>query len=44
MSTIKVEYIALGYKVKKTVQIKRFINELKLEITGINLYGDNEMR
>lgn len=41
-STTEAEYIAIGHAAREGVWIKRFINELSLEITGFCLKGDNE--
>ena len=43
-STTEAEYIALGHAAREAVWIRRFINEMKLEvIEDLTLYGDNEM-
>ncbi len=43
-STTEAKYIALGYKAKEVVWIKKFMRELKLEVTEtITLYDNNEM-
>lgn len=43
-STTEAEYIALGHASREAVWIRRFINEMELEIVdGITLNGDNEM-
>ena len=43
-SITKAEYIALGHTAKKAVWIRRFINEMTLDIVpAITLNGDNEM-
>lgn len=41
-STTEAEYIAIGHAAREGIWIKRFINELQLEITGLSLKGDNE--
>ena len=41
-STTEAEYIAIGHAAREGVWIKRFINELGLETTGLSLKGDNE--
>ena len=41
-STTKVEYIAIGHAARESVWIKRFINEMALQTTGLILNGDNE--
>lgn len=41
-STTEAEYIAIGHAAREGVWIKRFINELQLEITGLSLKGDSE--
>ena len=43
-STTEAEYIALGHAAREEVWIKKFVNELELEVTEtIMLHGDNEM-
>ncbi len=43
-STTEAEYIAFGHVAREAVWIKRFINELELDIVeGLTLFGDNEM-
>lgn len=40
----KVEYIALGHAAREAVGIRRFINELVLEVVeNVTLHDDNEM-
>ena len=41
-STTEAEYIAISHAAREGVWIKRFINELRLETTGLSLKGDNE--
>lgn len=41
-STTEAEYIAIGHAAREGVWIKRFINELQLQVTGLSLKGDNE--
>lgn len=41
---MEAKYIALRHVVRRVVWIKRFINELELEVTEtITLYDDNKM-
>ena len=40
--TTEAEYIVIGHAVREGVWIKRFINELRLETTGLSLKGDNK--
>ena len=43
-STTEAEYIALGHAAREAVWIRRFINEMTLDIVPeITLNGDNEM-
>ena len=43
-STTEAEYIALGHAAREAVWIRRFINEMSLEIAPeIIVHGDNEM-
>lgn len=41
-STTEAEYIAIGHAAREGVWIKRFINKLTLETTGLSLKGDNK--
>lgn len=43
MSTTEAEYIAIGPAARDGVWIKRFINELMLEITRLSLKGNNKV-
>ena len=43
-STTETKYIALGHTAREAMWIKRFVNELELEVTKtITLHGDNKM-
>lgn len=43
-STTEAEYIALGRAAREAVWIRRFVNELEIEVTErLTLHGDNEM-
>ena len=43
-STTEAEYIALGHAAREAVWIRRFINEIEIEVIGdLTLFGDNEM-
>ena len=43
-STTEAEYIALGHAAREAVWIRRFINEMNLDmVEDLTLYGDNEM-
>ncbi len=43
-STTEAEYIALGHGAREAEWIKRFVNELEMEVTEtVILHGDNEM-
>lgn len=41
-STTEAEYIAIGHAAREEVWIKKFINELGLETTGLSLKSDNK--
>ena len=42
--TTKAEYIALRLAAKQAVQIRKFINEIEIEVTrDLILFGNNEM-
>ncbi len=44
ISTTEAEYIALGHTAREVIWIRRFINEMKLEVVeGLTLHGDNKM-
>lgn len=43
-SITKAEYIVLGHAARETVQIRRFINKIKMEtVKNLRLFGDNKM-
>ena len=43
-SSTEAEYIALGHAVREAVWIRRFINEIEIEVIGeLTLFGDNKM-